>query len=314
MINEALLSSKNTDWCTPQDFFDELNKEFHFTLDAAATRKSAKCEKYFTKETDALKSNWYAGGGTIFCNPPYGRQLKLWVKKAYEESIKNRNTIVLLIPARTDTSYFHDYIYRKAEVRFIKGRLTFTDEDGNPQVDAKGRPMPAPFPSMLVIYNGGKKMERLTIRNGDGSVSQPTDSTFEKVFNKLAEYEDTGMEPRDIRRMKDFPPDNFSIGLIFEQYMKRIKELQENGDTYYDEEKTLELFSSAMRVLFKRGFGDVFTVDNFIGAVSGGGFIDYDGRGYFATIDGTEEKEIRCDVEWLKNNRGDYPFVIWYNK
>jgi len=141
------------DYCTPQDFFDRLNEEFHFALDAAATEKSAKCQLYYTKEVDALKMSWRSAGGSVFCNPPYGRQLGMWVKKAYEEA-KYGTTIVLLIPARTDTSYFHDYIYGHAEVRFIRGRLVFVDEDGMPCKDAKGHSMPAPFPSMVVIYNG----------------------------------------------------------------------------------------------------------------------------------------------------------------
>lgn len=150
-MNKALLSSKNMNWCTPQDFFDKLNAEFHFVLDAAATAKSAKCRRYFTPETDALKQSWNYGGA-VFCNPPYGRSLKKWIQKAYTES-QSGQTIVLLIPARTDTAAFHDYIYGKAEIRFIRGRLMFTDEDKNPPIDAKGRPMPAPFPSMIVVYN-----------------------------------------------------------------------------------------------------------------------------------------------------------------
>lgn len=148
-MNEALLSSKNMNWCTPQEFFDKLDEEFSFTLDAAATDKSVKCEKYFTPETDGLKSSWSCAGA-VFCNPPYGRALGAWVEKAYNEA-KGGTTIVLLIPARTDTSYFHDFIYGKAEIRFIRGRLKFTDEDGKTQTGAAGR---APFPSMVVIYNG----------------------------------------------------------------------------------------------------------------------------------------------------------------
>lgn len=154
-MNNALLSSKNMNWCTPQDFFDRLNDEFLFTLDVAATAKSAKCKQYFTPETDGLKQSWNRGGA-VFCNPPYGRALGAWVEKAYNES-KTGTTIVLLIPARTDTSYFHDFIYGKAEIRFIRGRLKFTDEDGKEQTDANGRSMPAPFPSMVVIYNGRKQ-------------------------------------------------------------------------------------------------------------------------------------------------------------
>ena len=91
------------------------------------------------------------GGGAVFCNPPYGRQIGQWVRKAYEEA-QCGTTVVLLIPARTDTTYFHDYIYGKAEIRFIRGRLRFTDEEGNAYA-------PAPFPSMVVIYNSGKEKD-----------------------------------------------------------------------------------------------------------------------------------------------------------
>lgn len=143
-MNSALLSSKNMCWCTPQDFFNKLNQEFHFVLDAAATAKTAKCGLYYTPETDGLSQSWNCGGA-VFCNPPYGREIGKWVKKAYEESGCGL-PIVLLIPARTDTSYFHNYIYGKAEIRFIRGRLRFTDEKGNAAA-------PAPFPSMVVIYN-----------------------------------------------------------------------------------------------------------------------------------------------------------------
>ena len=90
------------------------------------------------------------GGGAVFCNPPYGREIGKWVRKAYEES-RSGTTVVLLIPARTDTAYFHDYIYGKAEIRFLRGRLHFTDEEGNAYA-------PAPFPSMLVIYNPKKEV------------------------------------------------------------------------------------------------------------------------------------------------------------
>ena len=146
-MNAALLSGKKMDWCTPIDFFNELNKEFNFVLDAAATDETAKCKDYFTPETDGLKQSWKRTDGAVFCNPPYGREIGKWVKKAYEESTKHDTTIVLLIPARTDTTYFHNYIYKRAEIRFIRGRLKFTDENGIAG-DA------APFPSMVVIYNG----------------------------------------------------------------------------------------------------------------------------------------------------------------
>ena len=149
-MNQALLSSKNMNWCTPQDFFDKLDAEFHFALDAAATDKTAKCQRYYTPETDGLSQSWDAGGA-VFCNPPYGREIKKWVKKAYEEAEKG-TTIVLLLPARTDTSWFHDYLYGKAEIRFLRGRLRFTDADGCAM-------HPAPFPSMVAVYNPPGKIQ-----------------------------------------------------------------------------------------------------------------------------------------------------------
>ena len=151
-MNKALLSSENMCWCTPQDFFNELNKEFDFVLDPAATAKSAKCDLYYTPETDGLAQSWNRGGA-VFCNPPYGREIGKWVEKAYRESLVVKYPIVLLVPARTDTKYFHNYIYGKAEIRFVNGRIRFTDEHGNTAY-------PAPFPSMIVIYNGIHKPER----------------------------------------------------------------------------------------------------------------------------------------------------------
>ena len=139
MLNEAMFSSNTEEWATPQVFFDELNKEFDFTLDPCATIKNAKCKRFFTKEVDGLKQSWK--GERVFCNPPYGRQLCKWVEKAYNESLLGGGTlVVMLIPARTDTKYFHEYIYGKAEIRFIRGRLHFNESKSG-----------APFPSMVVI-------------------------------------------------------------------------------------------------------------------------------------------------------------------
>lgn len=144
-MNTTLMFSSETDlWTTPQEFYDELNKEFHFTLDPCATPENAKCPKYYTATEDGLKQDW--SGETVFCNPPYGRAIKDWVKKCYEESRKPNTTVVMLIPARTDTSYFHDYIYHKAkEIRFVRGRLKFGKSKN-----------PAPFPSMIVIFQNTK--------------------------------------------------------------------------------------------------------------------------------------------------------------
>ncbi len=140
MNTAAMFSSTTNEWETPQEFFDKLNEEFNFTLDPCATPKNAKCKKFYTIKEDGLKQNWQ--GETVFCNPPYGRAIKDWVRKCYEESKKPNTIVVMLIPARTDTSYFHDYIYHKAkEIRFVRGRLKFGNSKNS-----------APFPSMVVVF------------------------------------------------------------------------------------------------------------------------------------------------------------------
>lgn len=141
-MNTKLMFSSATDlWATPPDFFEELDREFHFNLDPCADETNHKTPRYFTKEDDGLTKDW--GGARVFCNPPYGRETARWVAKAYEEGHKPGSLVVLLIPARTDTAYFHDYILGRSEIRFIRGRLKFGDSKNS-----------APFPSMLVIYRG----------------------------------------------------------------------------------------------------------------------------------------------------------------
>lgn len=139
MINTALYSSKNEVWETPQYFFDKLDEEFHFNLDPCALPENAKCEKYFTPEDNGLEQDW--GGYIVFCNPPYGRNIIQWCKKCYEESRKPNTTVVMLVHARTDTRWFHEWVYGKSEIRFVRGRLKFGDSKNS-----------APFPSMVVIY------------------------------------------------------------------------------------------------------------------------------------------------------------------
>jgi phage N-6-adenine-methyltransferase len=118
-----MFSSKTDMWFTPQEFFDKLNQEFNFTLDVCAIPENAKCESFFTPEMNSLKQEWT---GVCWCNPPYGRELGKWVEKAYIASTYG-TTVVMLIPARTDTQWFHKYIYNKenVEIRFVKGRLKF---------------------------------------------------------------------------------------------------------------------------------------------------------------------------------------------
>lgn len=147
MDTGIMFSSKTDQWETPQDLFDELDKEFDFNLDPCADSNNCKCPMYFTKEEDGLFQDW--GGYRTFCNPPYGRNITgKWVKKAHDTlksawNYKYRTLVVMLIPARTDTKWFHEYIYNKenVEVRFLKGRLKFGESKNS-----------APFPSMVVIF------------------------------------------------------------------------------------------------------------------------------------------------------------------
>ena len=143
---KLMFSSKNNSWCTPRDFFEKLNQEFKFNLDPCCLPKSALCKKYFTPEEDGLKQSW--DGHNAYVNPPYGREIGKWVMKASEEQ---GGVVVMLIPSRTDTRWFHDYILGKAEIRFIKGRLKFVDMDYTGKEEDR-KMSPAPFPSMLVIY------------------------------------------------------------------------------------------------------------------------------------------------------------------
>jgi site-specific DNA-methyltransferase (adenine-specific) len=138
VVNSALFSSKTCEWGTPQTFYDRLNAEFGFTLDPCATAENRKCGKFYTKAEDGLLQDW--GGEVVFCNPPYGHDIGLWCKKCYEQSQKGV-TVVMLVPARTDTAWFHDWVYGKAEWRFVRGRLKFEGGDSN-----------APFPSLGVVY------------------------------------------------------------------------------------------------------------------------------------------------------------------
>lgn len=137
MNTKVMFSSETPEWSTPQYIFDKLNSRYDFELDVCATKENTKCNFYYTKEKDGLSQDWTKYEGYKWMNPPYGREIGKWVKKAYESE-----KTVCLLPARTDTKWFHDYIYGKAEIEFIKGRLKFGDSKNS-----------APFPSMIVIYN-----------------------------------------------------------------------------------------------------------------------------------------------------------------
>ncbi len=143
-------SSKDHTWETPQDLFDNLNKVFNFKTDLCALPETAKCDKYFTPEIDGLKQDWI---DTCWCNPPYGRMQKDWIKKACDEALKNNATIVMLIPAKPDTKIWHDVIFKDSSVVcFIKGRLRFGDAKEN-----------APFSSAIVVFGNVTKAQVETL-------------------------------------------------------------------------------------------------------------------------------------------------------
>jgi phage N-6-adenine-methyltransferase len=136
-INEGLFTSNTPEWETPQWLFDELNAEFGFTLDVCATSDNAKCANHYTPEQDGLSREWC---GICWMNPPYGRQIGAWIRKAYESARADIATVVCLVPARTDTAWWHDYCMH-GEIRFLRGRLKFGGSKNN-----------APFPNAVVIF------------------------------------------------------------------------------------------------------------------------------------------------------------------
>lgn len=135
MISNVLYSSASCEWETPQYVYDTLNKKYNFTCDVCATKENAKCERYYTKEIDGLLQIWE---GACRMNPPYGRNIGEWVKKAHD----SKCVVVGLLPVRTDTIYFHNYIYGKTKIDFLRGRLKFSNSKNS-----------APFPSMIVVWD-----------------------------------------------------------------------------------------------------------------------------------------------------------------
>lgn len=141
MLNESLYSSNKMDWETPQFLFDRLHAEFGFTLDVCATDENAKCKRFYTTETDGLAQDWC---GIAWMNPPYGREIAKWVKKAYESS-QEGCVCVCLVPVRSDTRWWHEYVMRSAEIRLLSKRLSF-----------EGSSNKAPFPVAIVVFDSSK--------------------------------------------------------------------------------------------------------------------------------------------------------------
>ena len=134
----GMMTSTSQEWETPQDLFDRLDQEFDFTLDVCATKENTKCKNYYSIDADGLKQKWT---GRCWMNPLYKQNYE-WLKKAYQE-VKNGDCelVVGLIPSRTDTVYFHEFILKANEIRFIKGRLKFSGQKNS-----------APFPSIIVVF------------------------------------------------------------------------------------------------------------------------------------------------------------------
>ena len=139
MNTNVMFSSKTDLWETPQDLFNKLDEIYHFETDVCALPENAKCKRFFTPEIDGLKQEWT---GVCWCNPPYGRQIGKWVEKA----VKSFATVVMLLPARTDTKWFHDWCLPYGKIEFLRGRLKFGGCDNS-----------APFPSMIVVFEVDKE-------------------------------------------------------------------------------------------------------------------------------------------------------------
>jgi len=166
-LQKAMVSSKSNEWATPQDFYDDLNSEFNFTLDPCSTDENSKCEKHYTLTDDGLSKDW--SEDVVFMNPPYGENTADWIKKALIES-KKGSTVVCLIVSSTDRSYWHEYIFpHAAQIRFVRGRLKFN-----------GVSSTAPFASAVVIFT-----DKIKYRNRICYYSQSISSAKRNGANQI---------------------------------------------------------------------------------------------------------------------------------
>lgn len=156
-----MFTAKQSNWATPHYIYSFLDRIFYFEHDLCADDSNAKSDSFITKRTDAFSVEW---NGSCFMNPPYGKQIKNWVRKAYLEGSREGNTIVCLIPSRTDSSWWHDYVMKSAEIWFIRKRIKF-----------QGAKYNAPFPSCVVIFNGneGPIVKSISINhNGNDNIAR----------------------------------------------------------------------------------------------------------------------------------------------
>lgn len=137
-INRALLSSERTTWETPPELFRKLNDEFRFDLDVCAFPENAKCDRFYCPDVNGLIQEW---AGRCWCNPPYGRGIGDWIEKAARSAETTADVVVCLVPARTDTAWWHDWAVKASEIRFLRGRVRFV-----------GAVSCAPFPSAVLVF------------------------------------------------------------------------------------------------------------------------------------------------------------------
>lgn len=154
---DLMRSSANDDWETPRWLFGSLDAVFHFTLDVAASHDNAKCETYYTTLSDGLAQDW--GDNVCWMNPPYGREIGKWIRKAWESSQAGA-TVVCLVPARTDTAWWHEYVERAAEKQFLRGRVRF-ERGGTPIGDRTKGGATSPFPSAIVVFRSSLRYAEL---------------------------------------------------------------------------------------------------------------------------------------------------------
>jgi phage N-6-adenine-methyltransferase len=148
-LNRGMFTSSSDEWETPREFFEAVDRVFHFTLDVCADMSNAKCPRFYSKAEDGLSRTWE---GVCWMNPPYGREISLWVRKACESGLGEKNAVVCLLPARMDTRWQPDWVIsRAAAVRFVKGRVKFS---------MRG---PAPFPSALVVFGDSDKLKEVLL-------------------------------------------------------------------------------------------------------------------------------------------------------
>ena len=146
-MTAGLFSSRSDEWETPWNLFNALDAEFHFNTDVCANDKNRKCAHFYSKEENGLKQCWR---GSCWMNPPYGRVIKDWVEKAYKSTLEKAETVVCLLPARTDTAWWHEFVIPHAsEIRFLRGRVKFSNSKAG-----------APFPSAIVVFRKNKQGEK----------------------------------------------------------------------------------------------------------------------------------------------------------